>query len=491
MKDIYSYTICIVLLVLNISCSDILETEPESIITVESFWQSEEDAIGGLYGMYNQFRVFAGRDLILVGAARSDLMQDGLANADFRIKYFENTLNEINADLNWLQMYRVINYANLVIKFVPSIDFVDENKKNDILAQAYAMRAYMYFVMARTWGDVPLITDPIEGYDAETTFKPRTSVLEIFEFIKSDIDDALLLFSNDDFTENRSIWSRPATNMLKAEVYLWTGKTMSGGESDISIALSSLENAEVENIRLLDDFNAIFDYNNKGNDEIILAVNFTDKEASNNHFQHMYISAFNFGPTVEEQARAVIGTTGGGNYWQPSAQVRKQFLEEDKRKESSFVEIYTVNDSGQRSYYTSVVLKGKGIVDGGVRRFVDDIIIYRYADLLLMKAEAKNALGQDPTSEMNQIRQRAYGEHFDNFEFVNRSQTENDDAILQERLLELAFEGKRWWDLIRFDRAFDLVPSLQGKSDDKYLLLWPIPLSTLSLNSKLTQTPGY
>ncbi|MDP4820383.1 MAG: RagB/SusD family nutrient uptake outer membrane protein, partial [Saprospiraceae bacterium] len=63
--------------------------------------------------------------------------------------------------------------------------------------------------------------------------------------------------------------------------------------------------------------------------------------------------------------------------------------------------------------------------------------------------------------------------------------------ILQERLLELAFEGKRWWDLLRFGKAFEKVPSLQNRAGQNHLELWPISLGTISLNSSITQNPGY
>ena len=65
-------------------------------------------------------------------------------------------------------MYTVIHDANLIIKYVPEIEFNSEAEKNDVLAQAHAMRAYAYFVMGRTWGGVPMVTDPTEGYDPGT-----------------------------------------------------------------------------------------------------------------------------------------------------------------------------------------------------------------------------------------------------------------------------------------------------------------------------------
>src|SRR5690606_15673340 len=184
--------------------------------------------------------------------ARSEVMGDGLQNADFRIKYFENTLTETNADLNWQAMYRVITFANLIIKYVPDISFNSDAEKNDILAQAYAMRAYMYFLLAKTWGDVPIVTEPTEGYDAETTFRERRPASEVFQLIKDDINQAIGLFPNNDFDENRSLWSKPAVNVLKGDVFLWTGKVMNGGQSDFATALTALNEAENSQVRLLD-----------------------------------------------------------------------------------------------------------------------------------------------------------------------------------------------------------------------------------------------
>ncbi|RYE18578.1 MAG: RagB/SusD family nutrient uptake outer membrane protein, partial [Sphingobacteriaceae bacterium] len=81
----------------------------------------------------------------------------------------------------------------------------------------------------------------------------------------------------------------------------------------------------------------------------------------------------------------------------------------------------------------------------------------------------------------------AYNAHI----FINGTKDANDDAILKERLFELAYEGKRWFDLVRFGKAFDLVPSLQSKKGQDYLLLSPINLSVLALDSKVIQNPGY
>src|SRR5690606_6826487 len=99
--------------------------------------------------------------------------------------------------------------------------------------------------------------------------------------------------------------------------------------------------------------------------------------------------------------------------------------------------------------------------------------------------------GQNPEAEINMVRQRAYAAKFSNYAFVSNSQQVNDDLILKERLLELATEGKRWWDLLRFDKAFELVPALQGRSSERHLLLFPIGNNIRSLEPFVDENPGW
>ena len=204
----------------------------------------------------------------------------------------------------------------------------------------------------------------------------------------------------------------------------------------------------------------------------------------------MHISEATVTPDIEPDILATIGVGGGLMEVSPSKHLREQYATDDSRKDVTFLEIYKTID-GQRSYYGTMAMKGRGTVISGVRYFVDEVILYRYADVLLMKAEAKNGLGMDPTPEMKEVRERAYGaENYAAHEFVNGSFEENDEAILQERLLELALECKRWFDLVRFDKAFELVPSLQGRSDPA-LLYFPIPSSVLSLEPLVEPNTGW
>ena len=491
MKIKYSIFVSLMTLLLITSCSDQLDVDPTSVITTNSFWQTEGDAQGALVGMYVNLRGVSSSSLYYLGEARSDMLAMGTVGEGGWAKYYRNTLNPTDAGPSWQSFYTLVNSANLIIKYVPDIEFTSEDKKNDILAQAYTMRAFTYFVMTRTWGELPLRTEPTEGYDAETTQKERSSVEEVFNLIKQDLDQALQLYPDNDFPEGRNMWSKLAANALKANVYLWTGKRMNGGEADFSTALAALNEVETANVSLLPEYANVFDYENKGNEEILMSVRFEQFEAGNNYFYDMYLIASALPTNIDDSTRNVILPIGGNNIVVPSESAKAQFTEDDARRDASFFEIFTSDEGGNRSYFTTIVLKGRGTVASGARLFLDDVILYRYADVLLMKAEAKNALGEDPSAEINLVRQRAYGENFDDYEFVSGTQEENDEAILKERLLELAFEGKRWWDLIRFGKAIEMVPSLQDKENPEHFLLFPISNSVLSLEPKIEQNPGY
>ncbi|EPR66595.1 putative nutrient binding outer membrane protein [Cyclobacterium qasimii M12-11B] len=464
------------------------------MITTESFWKSEGDAEGALIGMYVNLRSISTSTLYYLGEARADVVTLGTVGDGGWSKYYMNRLQPDDAGPSWQSLYTLVNSANLILKYVPEIDFASEDRKNTILAEAYAMRAFTYFVMTRTWGDLPLRMDPTESENPEFTQIERTAQSEIFQFIKEDIDQALQLFSDNNYAENKMFWSKPATSALKGEVYLWTAKQMEGGSADFQTALDAFEDIQTTNISLLDNYEDVFKYENKGNDEILMAVRFAELEsAGNNYFNAMYLIGSAIPTNISDEAKETIGAIGGGsnNITVPTEYVKSLFTNDDQRKDASFYEIFTIGEEDALTYYTTIVTKGSGTVIGGSRNFIDDIILYRYADVLLMIAEAKNALGEDPSMEINQVRMRAYGDQYSNYAFTSGTIEENDEIILEERLRELAFEGKRWWDLVRFNKAIEMLPSLSEKDDPEQKILWPISTAVLSLENKIVQNPGY
>lgn len=479
-------------LTLLVSCSDELNVKSTSVITNSSFWQSEDDVNGALNGMYFQLRSAAAMNLYLLGEARSEILTYGTVGQGGYDIYYFNSLTSANAGPGWQQFYTIVNTANLILKYSSSISFKSESSRNKILAQAYATRAFVYFVMTRTWGDLIIHTDPIESSSAEITQKERSSQTEVFKLIKEDLDNAIKLFPDNTFTTGRCFWSKPAAYALMAEVYLWTGKRLNGGTADFNQALSALNEVKKADLTLLPGFADVFSYANKGNKEIVMSVKFQELEVGDNYFWIMWLIGSSIPATIDDYTRSIIYPVGGGQgIVVPSELFRKQYSEDDTRKKATFHEIYEYKTPEVGTYNTSIVLKGSGLVKGGTRYFLNDVILYRYSDVLLMIAEAKNALGQDPSAEINLVRARAYGNKYTNHVYVNDSKENNDAAILKERLLELAFEGKRWWDLIRFNKAFDLVPSLQDKKGKDYMMLYPIANSVLSLEPKVVQNPGW
>lgn len=465
------------------SCEDLLNQKPPSSITNESFWTSENDAVGVLTTAYVQLRSMSYGLLYTLGESRSEVITKAVAG-DIYEKYYKNTLSQESQELDWSSLYSTVNTANLLIKYVPRID-APEATKNNLLAQAYTLRAYLYFVLVRTWGGVPLRTEPTEAYNAETVQKTRASESDIFKLIKGDLDKAISLYNDNTFFGTKNRFSKPCANALKADVYLWTAKRNGGGNTDLTVALDACNEVQKADVELLPNFGDLFEFDNKCNAEVIMSVANDIDNGGDTYFKDNYsgITSASTDPINGE----IIGRTTNGMAWTVSDLVKEQFTEDDSRKDPSFSNGLVDGDIE----YPALIRKGRGTVQNGIRFFRSDFVLYRYADVLLMKAEAKNALGQDPSEEMNLIRKRAYGDHFEDHVFVSKSKEENDDAILKERLLELVFEGKRWWDLVRFGKAFDIVPSLANKKGQDYMLLWPLSLTTLTREPQVGQTPGW
>lgn len=497
MKKLSYIITAITLLAALGSCKKHLELDPISVIATSSFLKTEGDVEPAVNAMYFRMRPLGNYNLFIWGEGRSEIMEPtGLAGTAGNDIYYQNSLtrDNITNNLTWEIVYQTINAANLVIKYTPDITFANAANKNNALAQAYTMRAFMYFVLARNHGAVPLRTEPTEVFDPIAIQVAKSPEADVFKLVKADLDKALELFPVNTLPTGRNKWTKAGANALKADVYLWTGKRLNGGAPDFTTALNALNDVQTAAVSLLPNYADIFKYTNKGNNEIIMAIRFTTSEPSTGNVQtyahNMYASNTTFPAYVPQSQRDIVGAplAGNGNVWRMTALVRNQFTSDDTRKAATYIDLA---GPGADQYYTNYGLKFNGTVEAGARIFASDYILYRYGDILLMKAEAKNALNQDPAAEINLVRQRAYGANYASHIFISGSQTENDAAILKERLLELALEGKRWWDLVRFGKAFEIVPSLQGKSAQTYLLYFPIGTPVRTREPLVEEVPGW
>src|SRR5699024_6835719 len=191
-------------------------------------------------------------------------------------------------------------------------------------------------------------------------------------------------------------------------------------------------------------------------------------------------------------------TANGANRYGPQIEILEIMSNPvDTRGNATFIKLYG-NDDGHipfdaNGYQTSILKKFLGPIVAGLRESINNVPIYRYADVLLLLAQAKNLLGEDPSGEINLIRQRAYGENYDasSHSYTNGTQTENAWAILDERLKEFIGEGKRWWDLRRAGNNFVFESIDNLEPSDAYKLLLPITPGMIGNNPALEQTPGY
>ena len=180
-RNIINSTIALFMVLTFASC-DALDLKPISFITNESFWQTEDDVKGALNGIYVQLRGAAEHDLYILGEARSEILTVGIGGYGGYDIYYYNTLTQANMPISWIRYYQIVNSCNLLLKYAPNVTFNNETSRNKMLAQAYTMRAFMYFVMTRTWGDLIIHTDPIENTNTSAKSGCKRSLSVLIEF---------------------------------------------------------------------------------------------------------------------------------------------------------------------------------------------------------------------------------------------------------------------------------------------------------------------
>lgn len=489
MKKLKYYFQIISLLLLFNNCMD-MDVVPRSVITAQSMWESEEDAFSGMAGVLNMFRsTFNSANTRFWFEQRSGNWDFGQVGEDAASAGWQALMNNdldpsSSPGTNWASLYTTINSANLAIKYIPQVTFNSQNDSNNLLAQAYFVRAFTYFVLARVYGDVPIVLAGFESADAEDMYPERMPVADVFIQIKEDIDTGLELFPNNAVL-SRVKPTKAALNMLKTDVFLWTAKRMGGGEVDIAIALTAVDAVLSDmNFELLSSYEQVF--RTEDNREIIFAVYLDILESTGFYIPYYYTIA---DVPAQYQNNPVI-VASAANRLRFSDSYIENYLNKipgDSRKDVNYGE-FTAD--GKIYRFGNKYL---GEWQEGTRILNTDIRIYRYAEAILFKAEILNGLGEKGAAVgyLNQIVERASG--LDNFYATTLSKEEVDDAILDERLVEFGAEAKAWFDIIRFGKAFERIPSLVGRENDKQgnVLLFPISPETITQNKNIVQTDGY
>ena len=503
------------------SMTSCLDVEPQSEITDASYWKEEGQFSSANTGLQSMFRD-RNFTFYLWGEMRSNLYGgspfSGEASAGYEVLW-DNLLSQASPGIsNYGGCYMLINQLNLMIAKSENTDIIKEAVRKNYLGSAYGMRAFMYFQLLRTYGDVIVLTDYTKGSDISigNMAKAASPAAEVMAQIKKDIEASEKAYGdNYKFANGRNYWSLAATKMLKGEVYLWSGKQMGGGTADYQTAKAAYEDVKKADVALLNDFTQVFAFGNKKNKEIIYAV-YNGKDESKmwgdsfrmtlvmgsqffkNHFEA------NGNPLAQSAMKDMAGVMRvslNKDMW------KELYRDGDTRKAGSLKDIYIKNEDGSLKYVGNIQYKFQGTTPQGYneRQWFDDYPIYRYADCLLGLAEAKALMGENPAAEINEVRKRAYGEEYFNAHqaevaypndtdasfYANNSFVGSDanviEAVLKERCREFLFEGKRWHDLRLMGAEY--VTKYSSAHANK--LLWPIDENTLGVNNQLHQTPGY
>ena len=464
------------------ACNGDLDIINNSAVSSNSMWQEEGDATAAMYGLYNKFRSSFSEGYMYWGEYRTGLWGDGLTGQTSRDQVYQNQIPTNHTFADWTNLYTTINNANLILKHAQNIHFKTEESKNEVLANAYFVRAFCYYWIGRIWGDAPLLLDGFESDNQEGLFPTRNPADAIFKQVGEDADKALTLISKN---INKNIASKASISMLKADYDLWMYKVRKGGDSYLRDAADKI-NYILSNSSYALESNYADVFNDNSGKEIIFEWSYIQDEfTSGSTNDYLVPSQYVSNEYINNPIQ-----TGSHQQWCFYTQEYKTFLTSiptDQRIKESFETFY---DSSKNQTF-QWINKFKGHWVNNTRVFDSDVIVYRYADAILMDAEIKLAENNitGAIEALNKIAKRAYGQ--DNYYATTISAAEVKDAIITERKKEFCAEGKLWWDFIRLGVAFSENSYLKGRENEKNVLLWPISQNSINKNPTLKQTIGY
>lgn len=481
MKQI-RYIIYVLSLSILSSCN-LLEVDTVSSITGDGYWKTKGDVESYLIGIYTKYRDVSNSTLHFED--RSDVFTTGLEGGPSNL--WSHNLNSQNG-YSWLDYYSVIQHCNLLIENVEDIPFGLQSEKNQLLAETYFIRSYMYFCLVRVWGDAPIELESTKSSSKEK--KGRSSANEVMQQVMTDVDRAIELFPSDGYTNGKGRASMRAAYALKADALLWRAKVLGGAEQDYRDVIKFADMASKDLI-LEEVFGDI--YATKKGKEVIFAIHFNifEKEAQ-------YSQSLKPRDVFVEKAinKDDIPYAKGGarSTYAPSEKLMNLFnvSATDVRRDQSYIKAI----DGDGNLIGIFDNKMRGTKTEGDRSYDSDIVVYRLAEMIMFKAEAYAALNEIPAAiiELEKIRSRAKTGVYTG----NTDKISVEKEILNERAREFYLERKRWPDMLRFHfegtiNVYEEVPNLKKRADDGDIipLYLAIPLREMDINPQLKQTEGY
>jgi len=476
----------IIILLAASSCKkDFLDRAPISQMNGNNFYKTAEDMKNALSAAYGglQYSGLYYSSMHIIGDLRSDNTEitNPAAGTDMvAVDNFQNLATTSISSTTWAGHYQAIQSVNIVIEKIEAVP-MDAGLKARYSAEAKFLRALMYFNLVRIFGDVPLVTkvinNPQEGY----TYG-RNSSAEVYAQIIADLTDAENNLPYEFTGADIGRATKGAAMSLLGKVYL-TQKNWSLAATKLKQVIDQTASNKYQ---LLPTYAAVFGIANENNRESIFEVQF--KKGSNNEGSPF---TNQFAPIGSGTAVVSVGNPLGQNI--PTANMSNAYETNDVRKAVSMRNSYVLGSTTVQHNY---IIKYAGVPAANLDSD-NNWIVLRYADVLLMYAEALNELGyvaDGPAfTYLNQIRTRAGlpSKTSTNVDLALRvaDQAAFRLAIEQERRVELAFEGHRWFDLVRTGRALTI---LAGNGMQAHHVLFPIPQSQIDINPALIkQNPGY
>ena len=473
-----------------LSCSeDFLDKAPKGQLTESSFFQNEQQATQSVNAVYSYLRSFDVHVFSYIGITdiASDDAEKGSVPGDAG---FLQDINDFTFDANngaptgiWSGYFRGVFRTNQAIENISAIE-MDEDVKTRLLGEARFLRAYFYFFLVRTYGGVPIIERPLNPDEYQQSRNTRE---EVYEFIKADLQFAIdhLPLKSEYASEDMGRATKGAAQAYLAKVNLFEHDFQGAYDNAVAVINSG-------EYSLYPDYLGIFREEGEHSSESIFEVSAAAVEQGGGGHQYNEVQGIRGFPNQ------------GWGFNSPSDDLEAAYEEGDPRKEATIIfdgdtlpsgEIVVADPNmGDNAKFNNKahlpVRPPSGFGNSGA-----NIRLMRYADILLIAAEAANELGNstEALTYLNQVRERARQGNPDVLPDVTTTdQGELRMAIYHERRVELAMEQHRYFDLVRQGRAQEVYAALginwiPGKHE-----VFPIPQSEIDVSGGvLEQNPGY
>ena len=467
------------------SCSDFLEQNPQTDLSENDFYKTADDILSAVNGAYSSLQegdIYG--NWYVFGEIPSDNTRNQLSGSVTTQNEFDqfyiDTQNSMIASF-WKAAYKVINRTNTVLGRIDGIE-INAELANRYKLECKFIRALMYFNLVRVYGDVPLVLKEIsisESYDILR--EPKENV---YNQIIADLKEAQgLPVSYSTAEDGRA--TQGAAKALLADVYMTLHK-YAEAETILAEIINSGRYSLLENTPgslNIDGYKNVFSPVNHNSKEGIFEIQFLKGgygEGSN--------YAINFTPENSGTNVVAVGGTGGNNI--PEMDIYNAYEEGDLRRDFSMSLGYYDNRKNNEWVESRYVCKFMDVPYQN-NDASNNYPVIRYADVILMYAEALNQNGKtaEACKYLNMTRRRGFGYQTTETSPVDLQTTDKAQFALmveQERRVELAFENHRWFDLIRTGRAVEVMKS-KGFSLNETNLICPIPQKQIDVNPKLTQ----